>query len=98
MNLASTYGDVIEFAIGYPKTEDLSSAHHGCAPHGSAHHGSTHEITWHRNGSDVLWVTAQNYDQLVKLATDGRTSFYSLKRGSPYHPRRRGDRIPNSDL
>jgi len=84
MNLASTYGDVIEFAIGYPKTEDLA-ADHGCAPHGSAHHGSTHEITCPRNGSDVLWVTGQNYDTLVKLATDGRTSFYSLKPGSGPH-------------
>src|SRR5260370_41965326 len=75
MNQASTYGDVIEFAIGYPKTKDPSSAHHG----------STHEITCHRNGSDVLWVTGQKYDTLVKLATDGRTSLYSMPPGSGPH-------------
>jgi virginiamycin B lyase len=80
MNQASTYGDVIEFAIGYPETKDQSSAHHG-----SAHHGSTHEITCHRNGSDVLWVTGQKYDTLVKLATDGRTSLFSLTPGSGPH-------------
>ena len=34
---------------------------------------------------DVLWVTGQNYDTLVKLATDGRTSLYSLKSGSGPH-------------
>jgi virginiamycin B lyase len=54
------YGDVIEFAIGYPEAKDPSSAHHG----------STHEITYHPNGSDVLWATGQKYDTLVKLATD----------------------------
>ena len=75
MNQASTYGNVIEFAIGYPETKHPSSAHHG----------STHEITHHRNGSDVLWVTGQKYDTLVKLATDGRTSLYSLTPGSGPH-------------
>ena len=74
MNQASTYGNVIEFAIGYPETKHPSSAHHG----------STHEIT-HRNGSDVLWVTGQKYDTLVKLATDGRTSLYSMPAGSGPH-------------
>ena len=86
MNQASTYGNVIEFAIGYPKPKDTkdrkdpSPAH--CAP---AHHGSTHEITHHRNGGDVLWVTGQNYDTLVKLATDGQTRLYSMSAGSGPH-------------
>lgn len=80
MNQASTYGNVIEFAIGYPETIDPSSAH--C---GAAHQGSTHEITHHRNGSDVLWVTGQKYDTLVKLETDGRTSLYSMRAGSGPH-------------
>jgi virginiamycin B lyase len=85
MKQASTYGDVIEFAIGYPETKDPPSAHHGCTHESSAHHGSTHEITHHRNGSDVLWVTGQKYDTLVKLATDGRTTFYSMPPGSGPH-------------
>jgi virginiamycin B lyase len=75
MNQASTYGNVIEFAIGYPETKHPSSTHHG----------STHEITHHQNGSDVLWVTGQQYDTLVKLATDGRTSLYSTPAGSGPH-------------
>jgi virginiamycin B lyase len=75
MNQASTYGNVIEFAIAYPETKHPSSAHHG----------STHEITHHRNGSDVLWVTGQKYDTLVKLGTDGRTSLYSMPPGSGPH-------------
>jgi len=89
MNQASTYGDVIEFAIGYPETKDASSAHHGSTHEtknlSCGHHGSTHEITYHRNGDDVLWVTGQKYDTLVKLATDGRTSLYSMGSGSGPH-------------
>jgi virginiamycin B lyase len=89
MNQASTYGDVIEFAIGYPETKDASSAHHGSTHEtknlSCGHHGSTHEITYHRNGDDVLWVTGQKYDTLVKLATDGRTSLYSTGPGSGPH-------------
>ena len=61
--------------IGYPETKHPSSTHHG----------STHEITHHQNGSDVLWVTGQQYDTLVKLATDGRTSLYSTPAGSGPH-------------
>src|SRR5580692_892467 len=85
MKQASTYGDVIEFAIGYPETKDPPSAHHCSTHESSAHHGSTHEITHHRNGSDVLWVTGQKYDTLVKLGTDGRTSLYSMPPGSGPH-------------
>ena len=75
MNQASTYGNVIEFTIGYPETKHPSSVHHG----------STHEITHHRNGGDVLWVTGQQYDTLVKLAADGRTSLYPMPAGSGPH-------------
>jgi virginiamycin B lyase len=85
MKQASTYGDVIEFAIGYPETKDPPSAHHCSTHESSAHHGSTHEITHHRNGSDVLWVTGQKYDTLVKLTTDGRTSLFSMPPGSGPH-------------
>ena len=80
MNQASTYGDVIEFAIRYPETKDSETKDPS-----SAHHGSTHEITHHRNGSDVLWVTGQKYDTLVKLATDGRTTLYVMPPGSGPH-------------
>jgi virginiamycin B lyase len=85
MKQASTYGDVIEFAIGYPETKDPPSAHHCSTHESSAHHGSTHEITHHRNGSDVLWVTGQKYDTLVKLTTDGRTSLFSMPPSSGPH-------------
>jgi virginiamycin B lyase len=83
MNQASTYGNVIEFAIVYPEPKHPSSPE---TKHPSpAHHGSTHEITHHRNGSDVLWVTGQKYDTLVKLTTDGQTSIYSMPAGSGPH-------------
>jgi virginiamycin B lyase len=83
MNQASTYGSVIEFAIVYPEPKHPSSPE---TKHpSSAHHGSTHEITHHRNGSDVLWVTGQKYDTLVKLTTDGQTSIYSMPARSGPH-------------
>src|SRR5271155_2294702 len=85
MNQASTYGDVIEFAISYSEEKDPEKKDPEKKDPSCAHHGSTHEITHHRNGSDVLWVTGQKYDTLVKLTTDGRTSLFSMPPGSGPH-------------
>jgi virginiamycin B lyase len=78
-------GKVVEFSIDYPNEEQLASSHQQCMPMGSGHAGSTHEITFNRNGGEVLWITGQNYDTLVKVALDGQMVLYSLPKGSGPH-------------
>jgi len=72
---ASAPGTVTEFTIAYPHREHCSSSHRGC----------THEITYNQNGSDVFWITGQDYDTLVKVGLDGQMSYYSLPPGSGPH-------------
>jgi len=71
----SAPGTVTEFAIAYPDREHMSCSQQGC----------THEITYNQNGGDVLWITGQDYDRLVKVGMDGQMSFYSLPAGSGPH-------------
>jgi virginiamycin B lyase len=68
--LASAVGTILEFPIPYPETLPT---------------GSTHEITYNQNGGNVLWVTGQNYDTLVKVALNGDLKLYPLPTGSGPH-------------
>jgi virginiamycin B lyase len=56
-------------------------------PDEKPHKGSTHEITYNPNSGDALWITQPDYDFLVKAATDGKTSYYSMPAdGGPHGP------------
>lgn len=81
---AVTLGKIFEFAIPYPN-RNQPAAHQNCMPMGSGHAGSTHEITYNRHGGDVMWITGQNYDTLVKVALDGKMQLYALPEGSGPH-------------
>jgi len=59
-----------EFAIKYPtKTQEYG--------------GSTHEITFGKSAK--LWITGQNYDEVVEMDLDGKTAFHSMPKGSGPH-------------
>src|SRR5882724_5374319 len=68
-------GTVTEYAIAYPHQAHSSSSHAG----------STHEITFNHNGGNEFWITGQNYDSVVKVALDGKMTFYSTPEGSGPH-------------
>ena len=71
---ASTPGTILEFAIPYPY------------PDGSRPSiGSTHEIASDPNERNALWVTGQNYDTLVRVATDGSMDLFTMPPGSGPH-------------
>lgn len=79
---------IMEFAIPYTNRQDadaqpcmpgMAAASPGFTP------GSTHEITFDQNGGNVLWISGQNYDTLVKVSLDGQLQLYSLPSGSGPH-------------
>ena len=77
---------IVEFSIPY--TNAATAAAQPCMPGmamAAGMSGSTHEITFDHNGGNVLWVTGQNYDTLVKLQTDGSMNLISLPSGSGPH-------------
>ena len=77
---------IFEFSIPY--TNAATAAAQPCMPGmamAAGMSGSTHEITFDHNGGNVLWITGQNYDTLVRLQTSGRMSLISLPAGSGPH-------------
>ena len=72
-------GTIQEFAIAYPSHPPNAS------PMCNHAHGSTHEITFNENGGDALWITGQNEDAVVRVALDGKMSFYKLPSCSGPH-------------
>jgi virginiamycin B lyase len=81
------FAKIVEFFIPYAKTQ-ASASHQSCmqvSAAAAATMGSTHEITFDAKGGNVLWVTGQNYDTLVKVGLDGNLNLYSLPVGSGPH-------------
>jgi virginiamycin B lyase len=64
--------EIVDFAISYPNRSSTPSDLRG----------STHEMVF--NG-DTLWITGQNYDQLVAIKPDGTMSFYPMPQNSGPH-------------
>lgn len=62
---------IVDFAIPYP--------HKSPQPETP---GSTHEMAFHNK---TLWITGQNYDQLVAIQPDGTTTFYDMPPNSGPH-------------
>lgn len=59
-----------EFAIAHP----TKSQEYG---------GSTHEITYGKAGK--LWITGQNYDEVVEMDLNGGMTFHTMPKGSGPH-------------
>lgn len=77
---AQTPGTVVEYAVNYPNVTSVETG--ACHP---APKGSTHEIAFNPRGGRELWITGQNYDQVVKVATDGTMTFHAMPHGSGPH-------------
>ncbi|HEX6098608.1 MAG TPA: hypothetical protein VF432_19990 [Thermoanaerobaculia bacterium] len=73
-------GTVVEYPIRYPNATTVETG--ACHP---APKGSTHEIAFDPDGGRELWITGQNYDQVVKVTTGGATTFYPMPAGSGPH-------------
>lgn len=71
---------VVEFSIVYPNTTSVETG--ACHP---APTGSTHEITFNAAGGSDLWITGQNYDQVVKVTQSGAMTFYPMPAKSGPH-------------
>ncbi|MFL9989434.1 Vgb family protein [Paraburkholderia sediminicola] len=77
---------VIEFTLAYPQEARVrASIPSYCLQAGGGSGGSTHEITYRRNGDGAIWITAPNYDRLVRIGSDTRITFYPLPVGSGPH-------------
>ncbi|HET7436449.1 MAG TPA: SMP-30/gluconolactonase/LRE family protein [Thermoanaerobaculia bacterium] len=75
----TTAGSVGEYPINYPNVADETTGM--CHPKPG---GSTHEITF-RPGNTTLWITGQNYDQVVQVAESGAMAFHRMPTGSGPH-------------
>jgi virginiamycin B lyase len=64
-NRAAAAGNVTEYAIPYPATAAPAAAHGDMA-----HPGSTHEIVFDQR-RNMLWISGQNHDALVRVRFDG---------------------------
>lgn len=64
-NEAAASSSVTEYAIPYPPTAQIATAHGDMA-----HAGSTHEIVLDQR-RDMLWISGQNHDALVRIRFDG---------------------------
>ncbi|GAB3359418.1 Vgb family protein [Lysobacter tyrosinilyticus] len=73
-------GSIVEFPIAYPNAPTVKTG--ACHP---APAGSTHEITFDAKGGNTLWITGQNYDQVVRVTESGETKFYPMPVGSGPH-------------
>lgn len=82
-------GAVVEHFLDYsgaadpppPGAPDPPPPGQGC-PHRK---GSTHEIHFDEARGGDLWVSGQNYDQLVQIGRDGKTTFHAMPAGSGPH-------------
>src|ERR1700730_12384966 len=77
---AQSPGTVIEYAVKYPNATSVEIG--ACHP---APTGSTHEIAFNPTGRRELWITGQNYDQVVRVTTDGAMTFCPMPAGSGPH-------------
>lgn len=77
---AQTPGSVVEFPVQYPNVTSVDTGACHRAPN-----GSTHEITFDAKGGNTLWITGQNYDQVVAVSESGAMKFYPMPKGSGPH-------------
>ena len=77
---AQQAGSVVEFPVNYPNVPSVETG--ACHP---APKGSTHEITFDAKGGGALWITGQNYDQVVKVTQSGAMTFYPMPEKSGPH-------------
>lgn len=77
---AQSPGAVVEYDVKYPNATTAETG--ACHP---APKGSTHEITFNPKGGGDLWITGQNYDQVVKVGMDGSMTFHPMPPGSRPH-------------
>jgi virginiamycin B lyase len=77
---AQSPGTVVEYPVAYPNQPSVETG--ACHP---APKGSTHEITFDAKGGDTLWITGQNYDQVVQVTESGAMTFYPMPPGSGPH-------------
>ena len=80
---------VVEFAIPYSRKGQAALSHQACMPGMSSRSGSTHEIAFDPRNSDILWITGQNYDTLVKVRTNGEMKLIPLPAQRPARHRLR---------
>jgi virginiamycin B lyase len=78
--LAQSEGNVVEYPVNYPNQPSVTTG--ACHP---APTGSTHEITFNQKGGDTLWVTGQNYDQVVEVTESGAMTFHPMPTKSGPH-------------
>ncbi len=77
---AQAPGTVVDFPVVYPNEPHVTTG--ACHP---APKGSTHEITFNARGGNVLWITGQNYDQVVQVTESGAMTFHPMPTGSGPH-------------
>ena len=78
--VAQSSGTIVEYDVKYPAAPSVATG--ACHP---APGGSTHEITFNANGGRELWVTGQNYDEVVKVGLDGSMTYHAMPSGSGPH-------------
>lgn len=66
---------ISDFSINYPNKNFIDPALQG----------STHEITFNQPGDTRLWVTGENYDQVVEVGLDGQQTFHAMPADSGPH-------------
>ncbi|PTL82151.1 hypothetical protein [Vitiosangium sp. GDMCC 1.1324] len=73
-------GTVVEFPVAYPNLPSVQTG--ACHP---APTGSTHEITFDAKGGKALWITGQNYDEVVRVTESGAMTFFPMPTRSGPH-------------
>ena len=77
---AQPRGTVVEYPVAYPNVPAVETG--ACHP---APKGSTHEIAFDPEGGRTLWITGQNYDQVVKVTESGAMTFHPMPHKSGPH-------------
>jgi virginiamycin B lyase len=77
---AQSAGTIVEYPVLYPHEPSVQTG--ACHP---APGGSTHEITFNAKGGSSLWITGQNYDEVVEVTQSGAMTFYPMPAHSGPH-------------
>jgi virginiamycin B lyase len=80
MSLPLAAQSIVEFPVAYPNHPSVQTG--ACHP---APGGSTHEITFNAKGDHSMWITGQNYDQVVRVSESGAMTFYPMPKQSGPH-------------
>jgi len=76
----SANAQVTDYPVNYPDAPSVTTG--ACHP---APKGSTHEITFNPHGGNTLWITGQNYDQVVNVAESGAMVYHAMPKGTGPH-------------